>query len=66
MNISLQKTGSKVNGLEQSFHHRRVHCHLFHIPDGLENLRENTVIMKSHSGGSPPNIGRRILHEGIA
>jgi len=66
MNLSLQKPGSKVKELEQPFHLRRVHCHLLHIPDGLGSRRENTVIMKSHSGGSLPNIGRRILHEGIA
>ncbi len=35
MNLSLPDSGSKVNGLEQPFHPWRVHCHLFHIPDGL-------------------------------
>ena len=40
INLSLQKTGSEVNELEQLFHPWGVHCHLLHIPDGLGSDRE--------------------------
>ena len=40
MNQYLPDSGSKVNGLEQSFHPWRVHCHLFNIPDGLGEVVE--------------------------
>ena len=40
MNLSLQKTGSKVNGLVEPLYHRRVYCLLFIIPDGLGSDRK--------------------------
>ena len=33
MNQYLLKTGSKVNGLEQPFHTRRVHCLFFDLQE---------------------------------
>jgi len=35
MNLSLQRTGSKVNGLEQPFHTWSIYCLLFNIPSGM-------------------------------
>ena len=40
MNLSLQSTGSKVNGLEQLIQSWRVYCHLFNFPDGLGGGRK--------------------------
>ena len=34
-NQYMPDSGSKVNGLEQPFLLRRVHCHSLHIQDGL-------------------------------